>query len=128
VHSQRGLATYEAPKAITSEGVSPSPSTADEVDLLFPAAPGDDSSVSTGLAEEWRRVDPEGVAALEKSAEALEARKVVAEGELGGVAAGTLVDTLTLGQLRTLAKARGIRLGFRKDKKAEIVQALADGK
>ncbi len=107
VHSQRGLATYEAPKAITSEGVSPSPEPADEVDLLFPAAPEDDSQVST---------------------EGSPLRVLVAEGELGGVAAGTPIDTLTLGQLRTLAKVRGIRLGTRKDKKAEIVQALADGK
>jgi predicted O-methyltransferase YrrM len=116
-HSQRGIANDLPVRAITSEGVA----TADD------AAPEPDTEVSTDLAEEWRRVDPEGVAALEKSAGELEAREVVAEGEVGGVAAGTPITDLNTGQLRTLAKARGIRLGVRKDKREAMLQALRDG-
>lgn len=113
-HSQRGLASDLPVRAITGEGVDP--------------APEPDNEVSTDdLEAEWRRVDPEGVAALEESAEALEARKVVAEGELGGVAAGTPIEELNTGQLRALAKTRGIRLGVRKDKRDAMLQALRDG-
>lgn len=51
----------------------------------------------------------------------------VRAGELEGVAEGTPVEDLNVSQLRTLAKARGIKLGARKDKRAEIVAALRAG-
>lgn len=136
-----------AVKAITSEGVSPSP---------YPAAPGqvaaEPETFQVGAATvtelsgperaeleaEWERVDPEGVAALRESAAALEVdskvstteenRTMVRAGELEGVAAGTEVEELTIPQMKTLAKGRGIVLGVRKDKRAEIVQAIADGR
>jgi hypothetical protein len=138
-HSQRGLASDMPVRAITGEGVDPAPVTreadipgigpvkiveerADRPDL------GGDTGVSiNSLEDEWRRVDPDGVAALEKSAEELKAREVVAEGEVGGVAAGTSIEELNTGQLRVLAKARGIRLGVRKDKRDAMLQALRDG-
>jgi hypothetical protein len=95
--------------AITSEGVSPSPYPAvsgqvaaqpDAVDLMFDLP---DISVS---------IDPEAVNV----------------GELEGIPAGTPVADLNTVQLRALAKHRGIVLGIRKDKRAEIVQALKDGR
>ena len=113
-HSQRGLANDLPVTAITSEGVAL-------------AEPESDTEVSTDLGEEWRKVDPEGVAALEESAKELDARQVVAEGEVGGVAAGTPIEELNTGQLRALAKTRGIRLGVRKDKRDAMLQALRDG-
>jgi hypothetical protein len=116
-HSQRGLANDLPVTAITSEGVA----------IGDQPESGPDTEVSTDLGEEWRRVDPGGVAALEQSAGELEARKVVAEGEVGGVAAGTSIEELNTGQLRALAKARGIRLGVRKDKRDAMLQALRDG-
>jgi hypothetical protein len=54
-------------------------------------------------------------------------REHVAEGEVGGVAAGTSIEELNTGQLRALAKSRGIRLGVRKDKREAMLQALRDG-
>jgi hypothetical protein len=44
--------------------------------------------------------------------------------------AGSWIDPsgMNLGQLRALAKKRGIVLGKRKDLKADIIQALRDGK
>jgi hypothetical protein len=53
---------------------------------------------------------------------------VVAEGELEGVAAGTAIEDLTTAQLRELAKKRNIVLGVRKDKKADMLGALRDGR
>jgi hypothetical protein len=53
---------------------------------------------------------------------------VVGEGELEGVAPDTAVEDLNVSQLRELAKVRGITLGARKDKKAEMIQALRDGR
>ena len=44
------------------------------------------------------------------------------------VSPGTAVTELTLPQLRALAKARSITLGVRKDKKAETIQAILDGR
>lgn len=44
------------------------------------------------------------------------------------VSPGTEVADLTLPQLRALAKARSITLGIRKDKKAETLQAILDGR
>jgi hypothetical protein len=54
-------------------------------------------------------------------------RTVVTEGELEGVAAGTAIGDLNTAQLRALAKVRGIVLGTRKDKKADMVAALEAG-
>jgi hypothetical protein len=54
--------------------------------------------------------------------------EVVAEGELEGVPAGTPIEELTLPQIKALAKAREIVLGARKDKKADALQALRDGR
>lgn len=54
-------------------------------------------------------------------------RTVVHAGELGGVDAGTPIEELNTGRLRTLAKGRGIVLGVRKDKREAMLQALRDG-
>lgn len=119
--------------AITSEGVSPSP---------YPAVEGQVAAEpdKATLEAEWERVDPEGVAALRESAAALEAdssvstdeapglRVLVSAGELDGVAEGTEITELNTVQLRALAKHRGIVLGHRKDKRAEMIQALTDGR
>lgn len=93
--------------AITSEGVTPSPYPAmadqvavpDEVDEMF-AAPVDTAPSTT---------------------------EFVAEGELEEVPPGTKIYALNLVNLKALAKARGIVLGVRKDKRDLILQALRDG-
>lgn len=114
--------------SITSEGVSPAPYT---VDVHLPE--GEDWMTEPNpedharLAEEWRRVDPEGVAALEASAEELTRKSHVQSGELDGVAEGTSIEDLNLPQLKALAKHRNIVLGARKDKKDLILQALRAG-
>lgn len=54
-------------------------------------------------------------------------RLVVQEAELDGVAAGTSIEDLNTVQLRALAKARGIKLGTRKDKRDAMLQALREG-
>jgi predicted O-methyltransferase YrrM len=120
--------------AVTGEGVHPSPEPAgedrresasppvsedsgsDSTETVHPADLEPDSGVSTEDSEERRSpFAPE--------------RTVVGEGELEGVAApGTAVEDLNVSQLRELAKARGITLGARKDKKAEMIQALRDGR
>jgi predicted O-methyltransferase YrrM len=101
-------------KAMTSEGVHPSPEpeaqewptwpisdkAAADPDLQFP----DDTEVST-------EVD----------------RTVVAEGELEEVDAGTPITSLGTIRLRALAKVRGITLGKRADKRAEMLAALKAG-
>lgn len=119
-----------SPAAITGEGVSPSPYLA----VSGQVAVEPDRAV---LETEWERVDPEGVAALRESAAALDTpvsseepplRAIVQEDELVDVEAGTPVAELTIPQMKTLAKVRGIVLGVRKDKRAEIVQALQDGR
>lgn len=127
-------------RSITGEGVSPSP---------YPAAPGQvvdqpsyqatESSVLQPnraplltLEEEWRRADPEGMAALEASAAKLDdevsKRGYVQPDELIEIEAGTPIDDLNLVNLKALAKARGIVLGIRKDKRDAILQALRDGR
>jgi hypothetical protein len=55
-------------------------------------------------------------------------RVVVSAGELEHVSEGTMIDDLNTTQLRALAKVRGISLGARKDKRSEMLQALADGR
>lgn len=116
--------------AITSEGVSPSPVGAHAssvplgttVDVELPELEPDPE-----LEAEWRRVDPEGVAALERSAEELTRKSHVQEGELEDVSAGTPIEELNTTQLRALAKAREIVLGARKDKRDAMLQALRAG-
>lgn len=103
--------------AITAEGVSPSP----EDDWMTDPEPDPD------LEAEWRRVDPDGVAALERSAERLTRVGQVNRYELEGVVAGTPIEELNTTQLRALAKARGISLGARKDKREAMLQALREG-
>lgn len=125
----------ERTTAITSEGVSPSPVGAHTssvplgttVDVELPELEPDPD-----LEAEWRRVDPEGVAALERSAEELtrksQVQKIaVLEGELEGVPLGTAIEELNTVQLRALAKHRGISLGARKDKRDAMLQALREG-
>jgi hypothetical protein len=101
--------------AITSEGVLPSPYPAaagqvaaqpDEVDVLF-----DLPAADTEVSSEDKRP-----------------RNIVHAGELDQVDGGTPITELNTVQLRALAKHRGIVLGIRKDKRAEILQALKDGR
>jgi predicted O-methyltransferase YrrM len=100
-----------SPKAITSEGVTPSPVTRTaDIEGIGPVV----------ITEE-----PDARPDLDTS---VSDRGLVQEGELEGVAAGTPVDQLTIPQMKTLARGREIVLGARKDKRAEIVQALRDGR
>lgn len=55
-------------------------------------------------------------------------RVTVDEATTVQVPPGTRVDTLTLPQLRALAKVRSITLGARKDKKADTLQAVLEGR
>jgi len=83
-----------------------------------------------GLASDVpvRAITSEGVNLAEPEPDTdVSNREVVAEGEVGGVAAGTPIEELNTGQLRALAKTRGIRLGIRKDKRDAMLQALRDG-
>ena len=127
--------------AITSEGVSPSPYPAAEgqvavtVDLGAPSrvVPGEPDTAA--LEAEWERVDPEGVAALRQSAAELDSekskREVVSLEEalfVQDTRAGQLITELNTVQLRALAKRREIVLGARKDKRADMLQALRDGR
>ncbi|HEU4751980.1 MAG TPA: class I SAM-dependent methyltransferase [Armatimonadota bacterium] len=104
--------------AVTSEGVHPSP---------YPAAPGQ-------VAEEPEppHAPPVDTGELELTphpdTDVSTDRMTVRAGELEDVAEGTSVDDLGTVQLRALAKARGIKLGARKDKRADMLQALRDGK
>jgi predicted O-methyltransferase YrrM len=94
--------------AITSDGVSPSPKLPDR----------------DTLEAEWEKVDPEGVARVDSE---VSGGETVQAGELEDIPAGTRITDLNTVQLRALAKARGISLGARKDKRSEMLQALRDG-
>jgi SAM-dependent methyltransferase len=127
--SQRGLT------AITSEGVSPSPVDT-QIDRDHAALGGHEDWMADPeptpeehavLEAEWRRVDPEGVAALEASAEELTRRCHVQPGELEDPLAGSPIEDLNTTQLRALAKHRDIKLGARKDKRDAMLQALRAG-
>lgn len=116
----------DRPKAITSVGVSPSP---------YPAVGGQvaDDPVTTAPHVEGVLVrEPEVVHLPEPDSEVSSQepplRATVHEGELEGVAEGTPVADLTLPQIKALAKVREIVLGVRKDKKAEAIQAIIEGK
>lgn len=142
--------------AITSEGVSPSPvkvtlpdgpgfdgvtayaHTEDPRPVVAPHASPvrvrdaedvelPDMELDPELEAEWRRVDPEGVSALERSAEDLTRKSQVQFNELGDVESGTPIEDLNLVNLKALAKHRGIVLGSRKDKRSEIIEALRAG-
>lgn len=108
--------------AITAEGVSPSP----DEDWMTDPEPD-----RAELEAEWRRVDPEGVAALERSAEELTRKSQVSDDEVVNaginVPVGTPIEDLNTVQLRALAKHRGITLGARKDKRSAMLQALRAG-
>lgn len=104
--------------AVTSEGVHPSP---------YPAAPGQVAEepepphappVDTGEPELSPHPD----------SDVSTDRMTVRAGELEGVAEGTSVEDLGTVQLRALARAREIKLGARKDKRADMLQALRDGR
>lgn len=96
--------------AVTSEGVRPSPEP--------PHAPPVDNG------EPELSLHPDTEVSISHASE----RTVVAKGELEGVAAGTAIEDLTVAQLRTLAKVREIVLGVRKDKRADMLQAIRDGR
>lgn len=128
--------------AVTGEGVHPSPEP-HRADICRECGSGllpDGEHVRTDLAPcfsgspdratleaEWRRVDPDGVAALEQSAGDYDRRQFVQDGEADGIAAGTSIDNLTIAELKSVARARKITLGARKDKRSAILQALRDG-
>jgi hypothetical protein len=127
--------------AITSEGVSPSPYPAAEGQVAVTVDLGAPSRVVPGepdheaLETEWERVDPEGVAALRQSAAELDSerskREVVSLEEalfVQDTRAGQPITELNTVQLRALAKRREIVLGARKDKRADMLQALRDGR
>lgn len=129
-------------RAITSEGVSPSP---------YPAV-GDQVAVTVDLGapsvivpdgEDWpgnivpevdREMSTEPVQPKMAPIDEVEGvsrgdawRLIVQHGELIGVAEKTRIETLNLVNLKALARARGIVLGVRKDKREAILQALRDG-
>lgn len=115
--------------AVTGEGVYPPPEPEPEPE------PEPDPVVTQPLPDlekEWERVDPEGVAALRDSSAQLEAgtpdREYVRYGELDDSDTNKRIDDLNVGQLRMLARMRGIVLGSRKDKRADMLQAIRDGK
>jgi predicted O-methyltransferase YrrM len=132
------------PRAITAEGVSPSPypaaegqvavsqvSGSDEVDDLF----GGPVNVSSGPPEGWVQNEDGNWAPPEVDSEVSTVhpginreRTMVHAGELEGVTNGTPIGELNLVNLKALAKKRGIVLGARKDKRDLILQALKDGR
>jgi predicted O-methyltransferase YrrM len=97
------------PTAITSEGVSPSP---------YPAV-DDQVAVPSTLLQGSASV-PAGHAATVPVGPA--------ETMTFSGSSDPNLEEMTLGGLRALAKRRGIVLGKRKDLKADIIQALVDGK
>lgn len=103
----------EQTKAVTSEGVSPSPVYVQEPGHpLHPLVAGE-APTAIGPSTE---------------VDSLESSWVVADNELMDVEAGTPVTDLSHAQAKQLAKVRGIVLGTRKDKKTETLQALMDGR
>lgn len=116
-----------APAAVTSEGVSPEPTTSVPVHELQPVEP---VNTESGPPEGWVQqgdgswVEPDPVAT--QPAEAWD-RMTVRGWELKEVAEGTAVTELNTFQLRALAKIRGIKLGARKDKRDAMLDALKTG-
>jgi predicted O-methyltransferase YrrM len=110
-------------KAITSEGVSPSP----EDDWMTDPEPDvDPNEHATGdpCSDEWC-TDKDRVAEDLTRKSQVSAEEAVNAGI--NVPVGTPIEDLNTVQLRALAKHRGIALGVRKDKKELILQALRDG-
>jgi predicted O-methyltransferase YrrM len=101
------------PAAITSEGVNPEPVKVTE----------EGSANTFGTPVEVVTL-PEPT---EEPAPRESERTVVQDGELEDVAGGTSIEDLNTTQLRALAKAREITLGTRKDKRAEMLDALRKG-
>lgn len=107
----------------------PVPFVATESSILqpLPVVVSLDESVPVGPARTMTFAEAEqevpGISALEPPL-----RVVVSAGELEGVAEGTTISELTMPQMKALAKARGIVLGYRKNKRDETLQALKDGK
>lgn len=100
--------------AITSEGVSPSP---------YPAM-GDQVAVTADIGPAIvTEVRPE----VDHAPSTDPDREIVHAGELADVPATTKIEALNLANLKALARARGIVLGVRKDKRDLILQALRDG-
>lgn len=101
--------------AITSEGVEVEhPGTAlttgtepDEFDVALSAVPAEVGPVV--MATDRERVTADEATTIQ-------------------VSPGTEIGELTLPQLRALARARSITLGVRKDKKADTLQAIRDGR
>lgn len=111
--------------AITSEGVSPS---------LYPAAPGQVADPAPTVAPHVEGVlvrEVEDVPLPEvdtqESSEDWAWKVTPGEAIAADVPLGPVADLNTT-QLRSLAKHRGIVLGARKDKRADMLQALKDGR
>lgn len=104
--------------AITSEGVSPEPYQATESSVLqpLPVPPIEGGTVAIGEAETVT-LEPKPYVG----------GGLVHEDELSSVAPGTTIEELNTGQLRALARKRGIKLGARKDLRDSMLQALRDG-
>lgn len=113
--------------AITSEGVEPDPEGSDDLPGLRPVETVDFPDQDFGLGTPASSVlYVEDEATIDTSVSG--GRDQVAEGEMSGVEPGTSIEDLNIGQLRTLARIRGIRLGARKDLRESMLQALRDGK
>lgn len=112
------------PRAVTSEGVSPSPVAAGKAQTyqvgsatVAPVSSAEPDEVDAMFDQPDPRRDIE-----------VSTRETVQAGELQGVPATTKIEALTLPNLKALAKHRGITLGARKDKRDLILQALRDGR
>jgi len=128
--------------AITSEGVSPSPvapvSTepgCQHADCVLDHPHAGPAVLRSTLEAEWEKVDPEGVAELKRTAAEIdneESRRGNVSPEeslfVEGTSPNQPIEELNTVQLRALAKRREIVLGTRKDKRAEMLQALKDGR
>ena len=106
--------------AVTSEGVHPSP---------HPAADGQVADPFDQVGQAARLFDQGGQSSDDPLGD-YDRREFVQKGELDDLAVrpGTPIEDLTIAQMKALAKVRGIVLGVRKDKRAEIIEALKDGR
>lgn len=104
--------------AITGEGITPSP---------YPAAPGQVADEDDDL-EGWPGVTPARVVSprsdVDVHVSTAPMGSPVQEGELEGVAAGTVLDELTVDQMKVLARKRGISLGREGKTRAIALQRL----
>jgi hypothetical protein len=105
------------PTAITSEGVA------------VPQIQGETYAVGSAATisfEEAEQTIP-GISALKPTTPAFEIVSDQEAQEVTGVERPTTIGELNIAQLKALAKLRGIRLGYRKDKRDLILRALRDG-